>query len=238
MSHILLVLTRPKPRPLEPGHRPRLVVLACSSSRGNTASRCREMAKDMVASAQCQAEFTVSEGVSPLQCAGSYLVVRVATVGQLLPSRVPAASHPAGVETVAGGSDSRGETGLGATADRHAQLRPAARRPPVAGAPSRPVRGRCQPSGVVTVLVLILIGLAAAVACFIALARANRERTRSELRSIATELLTQTGDSLSQRLADQRRVEEERSAGEMARRAEEFKGLVTPMHEKLARMDS
>src|SRR5271163_3541578 len=61
---------------------------------------------------------------------------------------------------------------------------------------------------------------------------------RDELKAISLDVLTQTGDSLAQRLSDQRRAEEERAAGEMARRAEELKGLVTPVQEKLGRMES
>lgn len=70
------------------------------------------------------------------------------------------------------------------------------------------------------------------------LARASRERMRDEMTAISAEVLKQTGDSLAQRLADQRRVEEERAAGEMARRAEEIKGLVAPVNEKLGKVQS
>ena len=42
--------------------------------------------------------------------------------------------------------------------------------------------------------------------------------------------------SLAQRLAEQRRAEEDRAAGEMTRRAQEIKGLVAPVQEKLGRM--
>ena len=77
-------------------------------------------------------------------------------------------------------------------------------------------------------------------ACAIAFVRVkpNRERMRDELKAISVDVLAQTGDSLAQRLADQRRAEEERAAGEMARRAEEIKGLVKPVQEKLGRMES
>jgi DNA recombination protein RmuC len=70
------------------------------------------------------------------------------------------------------------------------------------------------------------------------IAGSNRERLRDELTAISSEVLKQTGDSLAQRLADQRRVEEERAAGEMSRRAEEIKGLVAPVNEKLGRVQS
>ncbi len=51
-------------------------------------------------------------------------------------------------------------------------------------------------------------------------------------------MLAQTGDSLAQRLSEQRRADEERASGEMTRRAEEIKGLVSPVAEKLDRMES
>jgi DNA recombination protein RmuC len=92
------------------------------------------------------------------------------------------------------------------------------------------------------------------------LARPNRARMRDELKSISVDVLQQTSDSLAQRLADQRRAEEERvagetarrderaagemarreerAAGEMARRAEEIKGVMAPVQEKLGRMES
>jgi DNA recombination protein RmuC len=60
---------------------------------------------------------------------------------------------------------------------------------------------------------------------------------RDELKSISVDVLAQTGDSLAQRLAEQRVAEQERTSGEMARRAEEFKGLVRPMQVKLGRME-
>jgi DNA recombination protein RmuC len=65
----------------------------------------------------------------------------------------------------------------------------------------------------------------------------SRERMRDEMKSISADVLKQTGDSLAQRLVDQRRAEEERSAGEMAKRAEELKGLVGPVNEKLGRVE-
>jgi DNA recombination protein RmuC len=70
------------------------------------------------------------------------------------------------------------------------------------------------------------------------ISRADRERMRDEMAAISADVLKQTGDSLAQRLADQRRAEEERAAGEMARRAEEIKGLVAPVQEKLGRVES
>ena len=105
-------------------------------------------------------------------------------------------------------------------------------------------------------MLLVIVGLAvgalAGALATIALARSGRERLRAELeavstdgrermrdemKSISADVLKQTGDSLAQRLADQRRAEEERAAGEMARRAEEIKGLVGPVNEKLGRVE-
>jgi DNA recombination protein RmuC len=86
-------------------------------------------------------------------------------------------------------------------------------------------------------VLLLILGVILGAACAVALVRPNRQRMRDELKSISVDVLAQTGDSLAQRLADQRRAEEERSSGEMARRAEEIKGLVHPVQEKLGRME-
>ncbi len=89
-------------------------------------------------------------------------------------------------------------------------------------------------------VLLLIVGVLLGGACAIAFVRVspNRERMREELTAISVDVLAQTGDSLAQRLADQRRAEEERATGEMARRAEEIKGLVGPVQEKLGRMES
>src|ERR1039457_6265343 len=89
-------------------------------------------------------------------------------------------------------------------------------------------------------VLLLIVGILLGGACAVAFVRVNpsRERMRDELKAISVDVLAQTGDSLAQRLADQRRAEEERATGEMARRAEEIKGLVGPVQEKLGRMES
>src|SRR6202049_3437573 len=87
-------------------------------------------------------------------------------------------------------------------------------------------------------LLLLIVGVLFGAACAFALARPSRQRTRDELKSISADVLQQTGDSLAQRLTEQRRAEEERAAGEMARRAQEFEGLVQPVKEKLGRMEN
>jgi DNA recombination protein RmuC len=87
---------------------------------------------------------------------------------------------------------------------------------------------------------LLILGalLGGAIAIVIARCRPDRARVRDELTAISVDVLGQTGEALARRLADQRRAEEERSTGEMARRTEEIKGLVAPVQEKLGRMES
>ncbi len=68
--------------------------------------------------------------------------------------------------------------------------------------------------------------------------REERARMRDELKAISLDVLRETGDSLAQRAAESRRAEEERATGEMARRAEEIRGLMDPVREKLGRMES
>jgi DNA recombination protein RmuC len=64
-----------------------------------------------------------------------------------------------------------------------------------------------------------------------------RERMRDEMKAISADVLKQTGDSLAQRLADQRRAEEQRISGEMATRTEQIKGLMGPVSEKLGKVE-
>src|SRR3979411_1923207 len=110
------------------------------------------------------------------------------------------------------------------------------------------VRGECNAGEPVTVALVILAVLLAA-ACAVALARRResqrgvarleeRQRLRDELTSISVDVLAQPGDSRARRLEEARRAEQERAAGEMASRAEEIKGLVRPVAEKLGRMES
>jgi DNA recombination protein RmuC len=109
-------------------------------------------------------------------------------------------------------------------------------------------------------LVLFAAGLLLGAVGATLLARPNRARMRDELKAISVDVLQQTGDSLAQRLADQRRAEEERAtgemtrrdervaaemarreeraSGEMSRRAEELKGVMGPVQERLGRMES
>jgi DNA recombination protein RmuC len=87
-------------------------------------------------------------------------------------------------------------------------------------------------------ILFLIVGLLLGGAAAAALTRLGRARTRDELAAISADVLTQTGDSLAQRIAEARRAEEERASGEMARRAEEIKGIVAPVREKLGRMES
>jgi DNA recombination protein RmuC len=87
-------------------------------------------------------------------------------------------------------------------------------------------------------VLLLIVGLLLAAGGVRALLKASRERRRNELRSISVDVLRETGESLAQRLEQVRRTEEERAAGEMSRRAEEIKGIVQPVAEKLGRMES
>jgi len=87
-------------------------------------------------------------------------------------------------------------------------------------------------------LLLLIIGAALGAGLAIALAGRSRARMREDLKAISVDVLAQTGDSLAQRVGEARRAEEERASGEMARRAEEIKGIVRPVEEKLGRMES
>ncbi len=87
-------------------------------------------------------------------------------------------------------------------------------------------------------VLLLIIGVLLGAACAVAFVRPNRARMRDELKAISVDVLAQTGDSLAQRLADQRLAEQERASGEMALRAEEIKRLVGPVHEKLSKVES
>ena len=85
-------------------------------------------------------------------------------------------------------------------------------------------------------LVLLCGALAGAALAAFGLRR-SRARMREELASLSAEVLSRTGESLAARMTDARRAEEERAAGEMARRTEEIKGVVGPVAERLVRME-
>jgi DNA recombination protein RmuC len=87
-------------------------------------------------------------------------------------------------------------------------------------------------------VVLLGVGVIVGAAVAATIARSSRARMREELKAISLDVLRQTGDSLAERLEQTRRAEQERAAGEMATRAEEIKGIVNPVAEKLGRMES
>jgi DNA recombination protein RmuC len=102
--------------------------------------------------------------------------------------------------------------------------------------------------GVAGVAILVL-GLATAAALGALVLRREQARTRDELRALSLDVLARTSDSLASRAEEGRRAEEERAQallrlererteGELARRTEEIKGLMTPVREKLGRMES
>ena len=106
------------------------------------------------------------------------------------------------------------------------------------GHPYRPPSTRLKGVEILLLLLGILIGLILGAAGAAAVIRPNRERLRDELKSMSVDVLAQTGESLAQRLADQRRAEEERASGEMATRTAEIKRLVEPVQEKLGKVES
>jgi len=81
-------------------------------------------------------------------------------------------------------------------------------------------------------------GLVVGLVCAAVALRRWRRDAHEQLAALTNEVLARTGDSLAQRVGDARRADEERAAGEMARRTEEIKGVVRPVAEKLTRMES
>ena len=70
------------------------------------------------------------------------------------------------------------------------------------------------------------------------LIEASRGQLRDEMKGISTAVLEKTAESLTRELTAQRRIDEERSAGEMGKRAAEMRGLVEPMREKLGKVEN
>ena len=70
------------------------------------------------------------------------------------------------------------------------------------------------------------------------LIEASRGQLRDEMKGISTAVLEKTAESLTRELTAQRRIDEERSAGEMGKRAAELRGLVEPMKEKLGKVEN
>jgi DNA recombination protein RmuC len=110
-----------------------------------------------------------------------------------------------------------------------------------AGFIARAPRLPSDPSAILSALMTLLalaLGLLVGAGCVALLLRVGGARTRADLQAISADVLERTGDSLARRLVEQRRLEEERASGEMARRAQEIKGMVGPVQEKLGRMES
>jgi len=72
----------------------------------------------------------------------------------------------------------------------------------------------------------------------VALVKGNREQLRDELKAISADVLKQTGDSLAQRLTDQRRAEEQRAGSELDKRTAEIKQVVAPIAEHLLKVQT
>lgn len=87
-------------------------------------------------------------------------------------------------------------------------------------------------------VLLVTVGVLVGALVAVALARADRARLRDEIKAVSLEALAHTGESLARSVAEGRLAEQERAAGEMARRTEEIKGVVGPVAEKLGRMES
>ena len=70
------------------------------------------------------------------------------------------------------------------------------------------------------------------------LLEASRTQLRDEMKGISADVLAKTAESLTRELSAQRRIDGERAAGEMGKRAAELRGLVDPMKDKLGRVES
>ena len=70
------------------------------------------------------------------------------------------------------------------------------------------------------------------------LLEANRVALRDEMAGISAAVLEKTAESLTRELSAQHRLENERAAGEMGKRAAELRGLVEPMKDKLGKVES
>ena len=70
------------------------------------------------------------------------------------------------------------------------------------------------------------------------LLEASRGQLRDEMAGISAQVLEKTAESLTRELTAQHRLENERAAGEMGKRAAELRGLVEPMKDKLGKVES
>ncbi len=87
------------------------------------------------------------------------------------------------------------------------------------------------------IALVLICGLLAGAALAVLVLRRSREQMREQLTALSAEVLAKTGETLAQRVDDTRRAEEERADGKMARHTEEIKGVMTPVAEKLTRME-
>jgi DNA recombination protein RmuC len=70
------------------------------------------------------------------------------------------------------------------------------------------------------------------------LLESSRAQLRDEMKGISAAVLEKTAESLTRELHSQRRIDDERAAGEMGKRAAELRGLVEPMKEKLGKVET
>jgi DNA recombination protein RmuC len=78
----------------------------------------------------------------------------------------------------------------------------------------------------------------AAHASQVELLEASRAQLRDEMAGISASVLEKTAASLTRELTAQHRIENERAAGEMGKRAAELRGLVEPMKDKLGKVEN
>ncbi len=87
-------------------------------------------------------------------------------------------------------------------------------------------------------IVVLIVGILAGALAGALLARSRSSRMGEELKALSLDVMEQTRASLSESVAQSRAAEQERAAGELARRTEQIKGVVVPVQEQLARMQS
>lgn len=69
------------------------------------------------------------------------------------------------------------------------------------------------------------------------LVRGSREQLRDEMQAVSAGVLKPLGDQLTRELAAQRKADQERAEGELARRTAEIRAVVEPVAEKLGHVD-
>lgn len=71
----------------------------------------------------------------------------------------------------------------------------------------------------------------------IELVRGSREQLRDEMKAVSADVLKSTGEQLTREIAAQRKADQERAAGELARRTEEIRRVVEPIGDKLGKVE-